>query len=67
MRTLTLNHVTRFVQDDQGANALEYAIVLILVALAIVGGAAALGTGVVFEFIGASRVTQVIGLAEQFV
>jgi len=35
---------SRFVRDEQGANALEYALVLILVAFAIVGGAGALGT-----------------------
>ena len=36
--------ISRFVRDECGANALEYALVLILVAFAIVGGAAALGT-----------------------
>jgi pilus assembly protein Flp/PilA len=44
MRTFTLKHMARFARDDQGANALEYALVLILVAFAIVGGAGALGT-----------------------
>ncbi len=44
MRTFALKHITRFARDDQGANALEYALVLILVAFAIVGGAGALGT-----------------------
>ena len=38
------NLISRFVRDERGANALEYALVLILVAFAIVGGAAALGT-----------------------
>ena len=36
--------VKRFVRDEKGANALEYALVLILVAMAIVGGAGVLGT-----------------------
>jgi len=36
--------VKRFVRDEGGANALEYALVLILVAMAIVGGAGLLGT-----------------------
>ena len=44
MRTFTSKHFARFARDDQGANALEYALVLILVAFAIVGGAGALGT-----------------------
>lgn len=39
-----ISHVRRFGHDEQGANALEYALVLILVAFAIVGGAGALGT-----------------------
>ena len=32
-----------FAQEERGANALEYALVLILVAFAIVGGATLLG------------------------
>jgi pilus assembly protein Flp/PilA len=47
MRTFTSRFASlasRFAHDDQGANALEYALVLILVAFAIVGGAGALGT-----------------------
>jgi pilus assembly protein Flp/PilA len=36
--------VERFFRDERGANALEYALVLILVAMAIVGGAGVLGT-----------------------
>jgi pilus assembly protein Flp/PilA len=43
MRTFA-NLVSRFARDEQGANALEYALVLILVAFAIVGGAGLLGT-----------------------
>jgi pilus assembly protein Flp/PilA len=42
MRTL----ISRFAKDEAGANALEYALVLILVAFAIVGGAGALGTNI---------------------
>ena len=40
MRTLLL----RFIRDENGANALEYALVMILVAFAIVAGASLLGT-----------------------
>ncbi|HKX09344.1 MAG TPA: Flp family type IVb pilin [Stellaceae bacterium] len=36
--------IRRFAQDERGANAMEYALVLILVAFAIVGGAGLLGT-----------------------
>ena len=43
MRTFA-SVVSRFARDEQGANALEYALVLIIVAFAIVGGAGALGT-----------------------
>jgi pilus assembly protein Flp/PilA len=41
---LMLNHVMRFERDESGANALEYALVMILVAFVIVTGAALLGT-----------------------
>jgi len=34
----------RFVRDEAGANALEYALVMILVCFAIVAGASLLGT-----------------------
>ena len=40
MRTLFL----RFIRDENGANALEYALVMILVAFAIVAGAGLLGS-----------------------
>ncbi|HEV2550080.1 MAG TPA: Flp family type IVb pilin [Stellaceae bacterium] len=40
MRTL----FSRFAKDEAGANALEYALVMILVAFAIAVGAGALGT-----------------------
>jgi pilus assembly protein Flp/PilA len=36
--------VNRFARDERGANALEYALVMILVAFVIVTGAALLGT-----------------------
>jgi pilus assembly protein Flp/PilA len=47
MRTFTSRFVSlagRFARDEQGANALEYALVMILVAFAIAVGAGALGT-----------------------
>jgi pilus assembly protein Flp/PilA len=60
MRTFTLKHMARFARDEQGANALEYALVLILVAFAIVGGAGALGTNLNTLF--NSTATQVGGV-----
>jgi len=39
-----LNLLRRFARDDKGANALEYALVMILVAMAITVGAGFLGT-----------------------
>jgi Flp pilus assembly pilin Flp len=59
--------VKRPTQDDQGASALEYSLVLILVAFAIVTGTSTWGIGVVFEFLATSRITQVMGFAEKFV
>jgi Flp pilus assembly pilin Flp len=59
--------VKRRAPDDQGASALEYSLVLILVAFAIVTGTSTWGIGVVFEFLATSRITQVMGFAEKFV
>jgi Flp pilus assembly pilin Flp len=59
--------VKRRAQDDQGASALEYSLVLILVAFAIVTGTSTWGIGVVFEFLATSRITQVMGFVEKFV
>ena len=39
-----VRHISRFARNERGANALEYALVMILVAFAIAGGANALGT-----------------------
>jgi pilus assembly protein Flp/PilA len=44
MTDTLLRSATRLLTDESGANALEYALVLILVAFAIVTGATALGT-----------------------
>jgi Flp pilus assembly pilin Flp len=67
LRTFALKRLARLAQDDQGASVLEYSLVLTLVAVAIVTGTSAWGIGVVFEFLAASRITQVIGFAQQFV
>jgi len=67
LRQFSLKHLAHFAKHDQGANALEYSLVLILVAFAVVTGTSAFGIGVVFEFLAAPRITQVIGFAAQFV
>jgi Flp pilus assembly pilin Flp len=67
LRTVTLKHLARFAQHRQRANALEYSLVFILVAFAIVTSTSAWGIGVVFEFLASSRITQIIGLAGHFV
>ena len=58
MRDIALRvylQLKRFTENDKGANALEYALVMILVAFAIVAGATTLGTGLngLFANIGA--------------
>ena len=40
------NLLARFVKDESGAAAIEYALIAALIALAIVGGATALGSGI---------------------
>jgi pilus assembly protein Flp/PilA len=44
------NLVARFVNDESGAAAIEYALIAGLIALAIVGGAAALGSAIGTKF-----------------
>lgn len=43
-----MNHITqalgRFIREEEGATAVEYALLAVLIALAIVVGATALGT-----------------------
>jgi pilus assembly protein Flp/PilA len=40
------NLFARFMQDESGAAAIEYALIAALIALAIIGGATALGTAI---------------------
>ena len=42
--------VTRFFQDDSGATAIEYGLIAALIAVALIGGATALGTGLNTQF-----------------
>ena len=45
MRNL-LNKIREFARDEDGASAIEYGLLVALIALAIVAGATALGQGV---------------------
>jgi pilus assembly protein Flp/PilA len=38
--------VMKFIRDEEGASAIEYGLLVALIALAIVGGATALGTNI---------------------
>ena len=38
------NFVARFVKDESGATAIEYGLIAVLIAVAIIGAACALGT-----------------------
>jgi pilus assembly protein Flp/PilA len=38
--------VTRFLKDETGATAIEYGLIAALIAVAIIGGARALGTSI---------------------
>jgi pilus assembly protein Flp/PilA len=44
------NLVARFIKDESGAAAIEYALIAGLIALVIVGGATALGTSISAKF-----------------
>jgi len=41
-----------FLQDDSGATAIEYGLIAALIAIAIIGGAVALGNGITELFSG---------------
>jgi pilus assembly protein Flp/PilA len=41
-----IDKIRMFLKDEEGSNAAEYALILALIALAIIGGATALGTAV---------------------
>jgi pilus assembly protein Flp/PilA len=56
-----MNALLRFIREEEGISSLEYALIAVLIALAIVVGAGALGDGInkVFADIGA-RLTGVV-------
>ena len=47
-----MNHIKRFVRDEEGATALEYGLLAALIAAAIVASTQALGTQVIATFDG---------------
>jgi len=47
-----VNQVLRFVNDEEGATAIEYGLLAALVAVAIIAGAGALGTALNTKFNG---------------
>jgi pilus assembly protein Flp/PilA len=44
------NYVVRFLKDESGATAIEYGLIAALIAVAIIGGARALGSQVGLTF-----------------
>ena len=44
--TIMQNHFARFVDDESGATAIEYALLASLIAVAIIGAATTLGTNI---------------------
>lgn len=44
--------VTRFMKDESGATAIEYGLIAALIAVVLVGGLGALGTGLNAKFTG---------------
>ncbi len=45
-RSPMMNHIMRFVREEEGATVLEYGLVAALIAAAIIGAVTALGTSV---------------------
>ncbi len=48
------NLVTRFIKDESGATAIEYGLIATLIAVAMIGGATALGGNINTRFVGLS-------------
>ncbi len=44
------NFVTRFMNDESGATAIEYGLIAALISIGIIGGASALGTNISGRF-----------------
>lgn len=46
------NLMSRFIKDESGATAIEYGLIAALIAVALIGGATALGTSLDTKFSG---------------
>jgi pilus assembly protein Flp/PilA len=44
------NLVTRFINDESGATAIEYGLIAALISVALIGGATTLGTNISAKF-----------------
>ncbi len=44
------NFITRFVNDESGATAIEYGLIAALISVGIIGAATSLGTGISDQF-----------------
>ncbi|MEP6343872.1 MAG: Flp family type IVb pilin [Maricaulaceae bacterium] len=44
------NLVTRFIEDESGATAIEYGLIAALISVALIAGASALGNGINNKF-----------------
>jgi pilus assembly protein Flp/PilA len=55
------NLVTRFIEDESGATAIEYGLIAALISVALIAGASALGNGINNKF---SDVSNALGDAE---
>ncbi len=53
------NLVTRFINDESGATAIEYGLIAALISVALIGGATSLGTNIGTRFSTVS--TSVVG------
>ena len=50
------NLVTRFIEDESGATAIEYGLIAALISVALIAGASALGNGINNKFVQVSNV-----------
>ena len=52
------NLVTRFIEDESGATAIEYGLIAALISVALIAGASALGNGINNKFNDVSNALQ---------
>ncbi|RKQ72073.1 pilus assembly protein Flp/PilA [Litorimonas taeanensis] len=56
------NLVTRFINDESGATAIEYGLIAALISVALIGGATTLGTNIASKF---STAASTVGAASE--